>query len=48
MISKKSRKVVAALLIGATVCASGTFAYFKSKKDLTNIMDKNADAQNKL
>ena len=48
MISKKSRKVVAALLIGATVCASGTFAYFNSKTDLSNIMDKNADAQNTL
>lgn len=48
MISKKSRKVVAALLIGATVCASGTFAYFNSKTDLNNIMDKNAGAQNTL
>lgn len=37
MISKKSRKVVAALLIGATVCASGTFAYFNQKIDLSKI-----------
>lgn len=37
MISKKSRKVVAALLIGATVCASGTFAYFNQKIDLSDI-----------
>lgn len=42
MISKKSRKVVAALLIGATVCASGTFAYFNSKVD----MDKIANLDN--
>ena len=34
MISKKSRKVIAAVLIGATVCASGTFAYFNSVLDL--------------
>jgi len=37
MISKKSRKVVAALLIGATVCASGTFAYFNSKLNMDDI-----------
>lgn len=37
MISKKSRKVVAALLIGATVCASGTFAYFNSVADMNKI-----------
>lgn len=37
MISKKSRKVVAALLIGATVCASGTFAYFNARTDLSKI-----------
>jgi len=42
MISKKSRKVVAALLIGATVCASGTFAYFNSKVDLSNVIADNA------
>lgn len=48
MISKKSRKVIAAVLIGATVCASGTFAYFNSKTNLNNIMDKNADAKNTL
>lgn len=48
MISKKSRKVVAALLIGATVCASGTFAYFNSKADLTNIDGVGADAVQKL
>lgn len=35
MISKKSRKVVAALLIGATVCASGTFAYFNKTLDFS-------------
>lgn len=38
MISKKSRKVVAALLIGATVCASGTFAYFNSKANMSDFM----------
>ncbi len=48
MISKKSRKVVAALLIGATVCASGTFAYFNSKADLTNIDGVEDDAVQKL
>ncbi len=37
MISKKSRKVVAALLIGATVCASGTFAYFNSVDKLDTL-----------
>ena len=37
MISKKSRKVVAALLIGATVCASGTFAYFNATTNLSDI-----------
>lgn len=42
MISKKSRKVVAALLIGATMCASGTFAYFNSKIDLNDIAKENA------
>lgn len=44
MISKKSRKVIAAVLIGATVCASGTFAYFNAKTDLSNIgkLDENA------
>lgn len=44
MISKKSRKVVAALLIGATVCASGTFAYFNARIDLKNVdgLDQNA------
>lgn len=34
MISKKSRKIIAAVLIGATICASGTFAYFNSVLDL--------------
>lgn len=43
MISKKSRKVVAALLIGATVCASGTFAYFNSTVDMSKI-GKNGNA----
>jgi len=43
MISKKSRKVVAALLIGATVCASGTFAYFNSTVDMGKI-GKNGSA----
>lgn len=46
MISKKSRKVVAALLIGATVCASGTFAYFNSKVDMDKIA--NGGAMKKL
>jgi len=35
MISKKSRKVIAAVLIGATVCASGTFAYFNKTLDFS-------------
>lgn len=48
MISKKSRKVVAALLIGATVCASGTFAYFNAKTDLKNIEGVANDAQKTL
>ena len=48
MISKKSRKVVAALLIGATVCASGTFAYFNSKVDLGQIAANNAGTQKTL
>lgn len=48
MISKKSRKVVAALLIGATVCASGTFAYFNSKLDMKNIEGTDEDTVSKL
>lgn len=48
MISKKSRKVVAALLIGATVCASGTFAYFNSKVDLGQLAANNAGTQKTL
>lgn len=48
MISKKSRKVVAALLIGATVCASGTFAYFNSIKDLGDIMNGDNEASKVL
>lgn len=48
MISKKSRKVVAALLIGATVCASGTFAYFNSKVDLSQLAANNAGTQKTL
>lgn len=48
MISKKSRKVVAALLIGATICASGTFAYFNAKTDLKNIEGLADDAQKTL
>lgn len=47
MISKKSRKVIAAVLIGATVCASGTFAYFNSKVDMNNISGLNS-AQKEL
>lgn len=47
MISKKSRKVVAALLIGATICASGTFAYFNDKLDLSSVV-KTDDASSKL
>lgn len=42
MISKKSRKVIAAVLIGATVCASGTFAYFNSVLDLNSALDNGA------
>lgn len=45
MISKKSRKVVAALLIGATVCASGTFAYFNSTVDMSKISGKGTAIQ---
>lgn len=41
MISKKSRKVIAAVLIGATICASGTFAYFNSVADLGKTIDSN-------
>ncbi|MDY4619480.1 MAG: hypothetical protein SO484_05725 [Bacilli bacterium] len=48
MISKKSRKVVAVLLIGATVCASGTFAYFNSKVDLNNLGGTVTDDAKKL
>ena len=48
MISKKSRKVVAALLIGATICASGTFAYFNAKTDLGNITNADADSTKTL
>ena len=48
MISKKSRKVVAALLIGATVCASGTFAYFNAKTNLDSIEGLADDAQKTL
>lgn len=47
MISKKSRKVVAALLIGATICASGTFAYFNSKVNMDSITGLD-DAQKEL
>ena len=48
MISKKSRKVVAALLIGATMCASGTFAYFNYKADLSNLTNVADTAQSTL
>lgn len=48
MISKKSRKVVAALLIGATICASGTFAYFNSKLDMKNIEGTDENTVSKL
>lgn len=48
MISKKSRKVVAALLIGATVCASGTFAYFNAKTNLDEIEGLADDAHKTL
>lgn len=48
MISKKSRKVVAALLIGATVCASGTFAYFNSKLNMDNIVGVGENTQKTL
>lgn len=48
MISKKSRKVVAALLIGATICASGTFAYFNARTDLDSIEGLADDAQKTL
>lgn len=48
MISKKSRKVVAALLIGATVCASGTFAYFNSKLEMSKIANTDENTQTKL
>lgn len=48
MISKKSRKVVAALLIGATICASGTFAYFNARTDLKNVEGLADNAQKTL
>lgn len=48
MISKKSRKVVAALLIGATICASGTFAYFNATTNLSDIDGVNEDGADKL
>ncbi|MDY4079088.1 MAG: hypothetical protein SOY42_09960 [Clostridium sp.] len=48
MISKKSRKVIAAVLIGATVCASGTFAYFNSKLDMSKIANTDENTQTKL
>ena len=32
---KRKRKVIAAVLIAATVCASGTFAYFNAKVDFS-------------
>lgn len=39
---KRKRKVIAAVLIAATVCASGTFAYFNSTVDMNSIANGGA------